>query len=196
MRVSVDVKNKSLKHTLSQMFKGSDIEYKVKGRNIVLTRRKQAKKRENLRKPSVDVAVASGLTTVVPEQLGEVVVVSRLEAPVVETSQIGAKKLTAGEISSTPVLFGESDVLKALQLQPGISGDGEGMAGIHVHGGDADGNLFMLDNVPLYQINHFAGLFSAFNVSAIRYIDFFKSSIPAKYDGRLSSFLDVRTKDR
>lgn len=195
MRVSVDVKNKSLKHTLSQMFKGSDIEYKVKGRNIVLTRRKQAKKRENLRKPSVDAAVASGLATVVPEQLGEVVVVSRLEAPAVETSQIGAKKLTAGEISSTPVLFGESDVLKALQLQPGIIGDGEGMAGIHVHGGDADGNLFMLDNVPLYQINHFAGLFSAFNVSAIRYIDFFKSSIPAKYDGRLSSFLDVRTKD-
>lgn len=80
-------------------------------------------------------------------------------------------------------MFGESDVLKALQMQPGISGGAEGMAEMHVHGGNADENLFMLDNVPLYQVNHFAGLFSAFNVDAVRYIDFFKSSIPAKYDG-------------
>lgn len=66
---------------------------------------------------------------------------------------------------------------------------------MNVHGGNADENLCMLDNVPLYQVNHFAGLFSAFNAEAIRYIDFFKSSIPAKYDGRLSSYLDVRTKN-
>lgn len=93
------------------------------------------------------------------------------------------------------MLFGESDVIKALQMQPGVSEGQEGMAGMHVHGGNADENLYMLDNVPLYQVNHFAGLFSAFNAEAIRYIDFFKSSIPAKYDGRLSSYLDVRTKN-
>ncbi|MDE7369889.1 MAG: TonB-dependent receptor plug domain-containing protein, partial [Muribaculaceae bacterium] len=94
---------------------------------------------------------------------------------------------------NTPVLFGESDVIKALLTQPGISEGQEGLSGMNVHGGNADENLYMLDNVPLYQVNHFGGLFSAFNVEAIRYIDFFKSSIPAKYDGRLSSYLDVRT---
>ena len=132
---------------------------------------------------------------IVPKMLEEVVVTSRLEAPAVETSEIGAKKLTAQEIINTPVLFGESDVIKALQMQPGISEGQEGFAGMHVHGGNADENLYMLDNVPLYQVNHFAGLLSAFNPEAIRYIDFFKSSIPAKYDGRLSSYLDVRTKN-
>lgn len=66
------------------------------------------------------------------------------------------------------------------------------MAGMYVHGGNADENLYMLDNVPLYHVNHFGGLFSAFNTDIIRYIDFFKSSMPAKYDGRLSSFMDVR----
>lgn len=76
----------------------------------------------------------------------------------VETAEIGAKKLTAQEIINTPVLFGESDVIKALQMQPGVSEGQEGMAGMHVHGGNADENLYMLDNVPLYQVNHFAGL--------------------------------------
>ncbi|MDE7147531.1 MAG: TonB-dependent receptor, partial [Duncaniella sp.] len=84
-------------------------------------------------------------------------------------------------------------MIKALHMQPGISEGQEGLSGMHVHGGESDENLYMLDNVPLYQGHHFAGLFSAFNPEAIRYIDFFKSSIPAKYDGRLSSYLDVRT---
>ncbi len=127
--------------------------------------------------------------------LEEVVVVSRLEAPAVATAEIGAKKLTAKEILATPVMFGESDVIKALHMQPGVSEGQEGLAGLNVHGGNSDENLYMLDNVPIYQVNHFAGLFSAFNAEAIRYIDFFKSSIPAKYDGRLSSYLDVRTKN-
>lgn len=194
LRVSVDVKNKSLRHTLSMVFKDTDIDYEIKGKNIILKKKtKPAEKRHGapapLPKPfSVDISKDS-------EILEEVVVVSRLEAPAVESAEIGAKKLSATEITNTPVLFGESDILKALQMQPGISGGTEGMAEMHVHGGNADENLFMLDNVPLYQVNHFAGLFSAFNVDAVNYIDFFKSSIPAKYDGRLSSYLDVRTKN-
>ena len=191
MHVSVNVKNKPLKQTLSIIFKDTDIKYEIKGRNIILKRKPKSKKQE--RKPSVAVAPPTlpSRNVVVPKMLEEVVVVSRLEAPVVETAEIGAKKLTAQEIINTPVLFGESDVIKALQMQPGVSEGQEGMAGMHVHGGNADENLYMLDNVPLYQVNHFAGLFSAFNAEAIRYIDFFKSSIPAKYDGRLSSFYVV-----
>ena len=194
MKVSVTVKDKSLKHTLSEIFKGSDIEYRIKGKNVILTRRQPKKKEDKKVAKRQNVTLYPSSITV-PKMLEEVVVVSRLEAPAVETAEIGAKKLTAQEIINTPVMFGESDVIKALQMQPGISEGQEGLAGMNVHGGNADENLCMLDNVPLYQVNHFAGLFSAFNAEAIRYIDFFKSSIPAKYDGRLSSYLDVRTKN-
>ncbi len=195
MRVSVNVKNKSLEHTLSIIFKDSDIVYEIKGKNIILKRKQKPKSVKTTTAIAEIPPVIQTYSTIEPKMLEEVIVVSRLEAPAVRTSEIGAKKLSATEIVNTPVMFGESDVLKALQMQPGITGGSEGMAEMHVHGGNSDENLFMLDNVPLYQVNHFAGLFSAFNVDAIRYIDFFKSSIPAKYDGRLSSYLDVRTKN-
>ena len=195
MRVSVNVKNKSLEHTLSIIFKDSDIVYEIKGKNIILKRKQKPKSVKTTTAIAEIPPAIQTHSTIEPKMLEEVIVVSRLEAPAVRTSEIGAKKLSATEIVNTPVMFGESDVLKALQMQPGITGGSEGMAEMHVHGGNSDENLFMLDNVPLYQVNHFAGLFSAFNVDAIRYIDFFKSSIPAKYDGRLSSYLDVRTKN-
>ncbi len=195
MRVTVNVTDKPLKQALSVMFKDSDIEWKIKGKNIILKKKAAPARPKHIHKtPEVNnLSVSTSLP--VTKMLDEVVVVSRLEAPAVETTEIGAKKLTAQEITNTPVLFGESDVIKALQMQPGISEAQEGLAGMNVHGGNSDENLYMLDNVPLYQVNHFAGLFSAFNVEAIRYIDFFKSSIPAKYDGRLSSYLDARTKN-
>ncbi len=192
--VSVNAKDKPLKHVLSDMFKDTDIAYKIKGKNIILTKKRHAKKKPEKLSSRHNIALPAK-TNETPLMLEEVIAVSRLEAPAVETAEIGAKKLTAKEIINTPVMFGESDVIKALHMQPGISEGQEGMAGMNVHGGNADENLYMLDNVPLYQVNHFAGLFSAFNAETIRYIDFFKSSIPAKYDGRLSSYLDVRTKN-
>lgn len=196
MRVTVNVKDKSLKYALSAIFDDTNIEYKIKGKNIILKRRPKPKVKHKVPKltPKVSVPTIPTEVDVEPTTLKEVVVVSRLEAPAVETAEIGAKKLTAQEILSTPTLFGESDVIKALMMQPGVTESTEAMAGMNVHGGNADENLYMLDNVPLYQVNHFGGLFSAFNVETIKYIDFFKSSIPAKYDGRLSSYLDVRTK--
>ena len=195
MRVSVNVRNKSLKHTLSVIFRNTDIDYDIKGNNIILKRKRKAEKVERPTAAGDSMPTLPTYYKAKPEMLEEVIVVSRLEAPSVETAEIGAKKLSAADIVNTPVMFGESDVLKALHMQPGISGGSEGMAEMHVHGGNSDENLFMLDNVPVYQVNHLGGLFSAFNVDAIRYIDFFKSSIPAKYDGRLSSYLDVRTKN-
>lgn len=195
VRVSVSATNKPLKKVLDEMFAGTGIEYKIKGKNVVLKRSRKKEKgkkkqiKNNVARPTLKTEInASEL----PTMLEEVVIVSRLESPVVETAEIGAKKVTADEVRNTPSLFGESDVIKALQMQPGVSDGTEGMAGMHVHGGNNDENLYMLDNVPIYQINHFAGLFSAFNTDIIRYIDFFKSSFPAKYDGRLSSFMDVR----
>lgn len=192
VKVTVSAKDKPLKSVLDEMFAGTDIEYKIKGRNVVLKQKKKPKKKEKAL-PNT----ASGSITVRPVlrdtvTLDEVVITSRLESPAVETAEIGAKKVTAEEVRNTPVMFGEADVIKALHTLPGVTEGNEGMAGMNVHGGNADENLYMLDNVPLYQVNHFAGLFSAFNADIIRYIDFFKSSMPAKYDGRLSSFMDVR----
>nr|MDE6670421.1 hypothetical protein [Muribaculaceae bacterium] len=77
----------------------------------------------------------------------------------------------------------------------GVSAGTEGLAGMYVHGCIADENLYTLDNIPLYQINHLGGLFSAFNTEAIKNADFYKSAFPSRYDGRLSSYLDVHTKD-
>ncbi len=193
--VTVNARNQPLEKVLDEMFRDTGIEYRVKGSDVILRRRR--------RKPvkKTPKAVSSGVVprrrpaqSPMPE-LEEVVVVSRLESPATESVEVGAKKLTADEINSTPTLFGEADVLKAVSMQPGVASAGEGMAAMHVHGGNSDENLCMLDNVPLYQVNHFAGFFSSFNPDVIRYIDFFKSSVPAKYDGRLSSFLDVRLPD-
>ncbi len=131
-----------------------------------------------------------------PTLLGEVEVVASPNRHLsTETASIGTLKVSKAAITSTPVIFGESDVIKTLQLEPGVSAGVEGMAGMYVHGGNTDENMYMLDNIPLYQVNHFGGLFSAFNVEALRNVDFYKSTFPARYDGRLSSFIDVNTKD-
>jgi hypothetical protein len=128
--------------------------------------------------------------------LDELVVVSSQErTDKLVKAGMGKVHLTATDILNTPVIFGESDVIKTLQLQPGVSAGVEGMAGMYVRGGNADENMYMLDNIPLYQVNHFGGLFSAFNSEAIKNVDFYKASYPAKFDGRLSSYVDIRTKD-
>lgn len=130
------------------------------------------------------------------QQLEEVIVYgSTNQSLSMDASAIGALNVSKNAIVNTPVLFGESDIIKTLQLEPGVSAGVEGMAGMYVHGGNTDENQYMLDNIPLYQVNHFGGLFSAFNTEAIRNVDFYKSSFPARYDGRLSSYMDVRTKD-
>lgn len=195
MRITVNADNQPLARVLDRIFSDTDIEYRIKGKNVAL-KRKKAPKLKRIEPPAPSTGNITGPAT--PKKgilLDEVVVTSRLEAPPCETPEIGATKVTAEEVRNTPALFGESDVIKTLHTQPGVIEGAEGVAGMYVHGGNNDENMWMLDNVPLYQANHFAGLFSAFNTDIIRYIDFFKTSIPAKYDGRLSSFMDVRLKN-
>lgn len=122
VRVTVKAKNKPLNYVLSEMFSGTPIEYKIKGNNIVLKRRKKVVKTEKIKPPVVSVPVTKVYeSSIKSTMLDEVVVVSRLEAPQVETAEIGAKKVTAEEVRNTPVLFGEADVIKALQTQPGVT---------------------------------------------------------------------------
>lgn len=195
VRVSVSARNRPLEEVLGEMFRGTAIEFTIRGNNVVLRQRKESARTPEKAARKAPVPLPSPLVIHAPEALEEVTVVSRLEAPEVETAEIGAAKISGSRLRSTPVIFGESDVIKTLQKQAGVSEGTEGLAGMYVHGGEADQNMYMLDNVPLYHVSHLAGLFSAFNTDMIRYADFFKSSFPAKYDGRLSSFTDVRLRD-
>ena len=94
-----------------------------------------------------------------------------------------------------PAIGGEVDVLKAIQLLPGVQSGKEGMSGIYVRGGGPDQNLFLLDGVPLYNVSHLGGLFSVFNPDAISDVSLIKGGFPARYGGRLSSVVNIKTKD-
>ena len=109
------------------------------------------------------------------------------------SSQISALEMPLEHIKAVPVLFGETDVLKALQLMPGIQSGTEGTSGLYVRGGGPDENLFLLDGVPLYNVNHLGGFFSAFNADAVKNVTMYKGSFPAHFSGRLSSVVDVTT---
>ena len=190
VRVSVNANNKPLKKVLDEMFRGKGITYKIKGKNVILKREPiKATKKVKSRQPK-EILIPDSIK---PTVLTEVVISSPPEPPVVETAEIGFKKISGEQINRTPALFGENDVIKTLHLLPGVSEGMEGMAGMYVDGGNLDENLYMLDNVPLYQVNHFGGLFSAFNTDIISNVSFYKTSIPAKFDGRLSSYTEVRS---
>lgn len=128
--------------------------------------------------------------------LAEVVVTADINRSIAMRSpDVGRLSLNVTDVRDTPVIFGEADIMKTLQMQPGVSQGMEGMAGMYVHGGAADENLVLLDGVPIYQPSHFGGLFSSFNVDVVKNVDFYKTSFPAAYGGRLSSVLDVHTKE-
>ena len=107
------------------------------------------------------------------------------------SSQMSAMEVTVEKIKAVPVLFGEADVIKALQLMPGVQSGSEGNSGMYVRGGGPDENLFLLDGVPLYNVTHLGGFFSAFNTDAIKNVTLYKGSFPARFGGRLSAVLDV-----
>ena len=108
------------------------------------------------------------------------------------TSEI---RVTNEQIKSTPTLLGEADVVKSLQFTPGVVQNKEGASGFSVRGGSNDQNLFMIDDVPVYNINHLMGFFSVFSADAVSNMTFYKSGMPARYGGRLSSVTDVRLKE-
>ena len=111
------------------------------------------------------------------------------------TTQTGLMRLDAKELKSGVSVFGSPDVIKKLQLLPGVAAGNELMSGLYVHGGDGNDNLFLLDGIPLYNISHFGGLFSSFNTDVIDNLDFYKSGFPARYGSRLSSVVDVETRE-
>ena len=128
------------------------------------------------------------------QQLQEVVVTADLNSPIVGT-QMGKHSLSQADIKTEFSLLSSPDVVKALQRLSGVQEGIELASGLYVHGGNGDENLFLLDGTPLYSANHSLGLFSSFNADMVKNVDFYKSGFPARYSGRLSSVVDVRTND-
>ncbi len=111
------------------------------------------------------------------------------------TPQMGQTALSGRDVQGLPALLGEADVLKAVQLLPGVRGGAEGTAGIYVRGGSPDQTLILLDGVPVYNANHLFGFLSTFNGDAVSRVELTKGAYPARYGGRLGSVLDVRLRD-
>ena len=127
-------------------------------------------------------------------QIKEAIVTARKEAGIHSTNT-GALEVPQNALESMPALFGEKDVLKSLQYLPGVQGGSTGSSGIYVRGGGPDENLILLDDIPLYSVSHMFGIFSVFTPEAVKKVTLFKGSFPARYGGRLSSVIDVRTND-
>lgn len=125
-------------------------------------------------------------------EVEDVVITSEKDDANVTQAQMGVTKLDMKEISKVPVLFGERDILKTMQLMPGIKSTGEGSGGLYVRGGESSQNLILLDEAPVYNAYHLLGFFSTFNADAIKDVALYKGSAPAQYGGRLSSVIDVK----
>jgi len=124
-----------------------------------------------------------------------VIVYSRRRDANVKAAQMGRVDLSIEKIKNIPAFLGEIDILKAIQLLPGVRNAGEGNAGFYVRGGGPDQNLILLDDAVVYNTGHLFGFFSIFNSDAVKNVSLIKGGMPAQYGGRLSSVLDVAMKD-
>ena len=173
----------SLEACLEVLFKGTGIQYEVMRKYVVLTKAGSKKKPKDY-------------TILIEEQhdtINESIVTAVVD-PKRNSTQTGLKRIDSKDINSGFALFSTPDVIKALQILPGVSSGTELLSGFYVHGGDGSDNLFLLDGVPVYQVSHLLGLFSSFNSDVIGSMDFYKSGFPARYGSKMSSVVDVTTR--
>ncbi|NOT38779.1 MAG: TonB-dependent receptor [Saprospiraceae bacterium] len=138
---------------------------------------------------TINVSLGSGIT------LDEIVISSEDVKRNVQSNEMGTQEMNVETVKKLPALFGEVDILKSLQLMPGISSATEGAAGLYVRGGGPDQNLVLLDEAIVYNTGHLLGFFSVFNSDAIKNTKLIKGSMPAEYGGRISSVIDVQMKE-
>lgn len=129
------------------------------------------------------------------EKINEVVINVKKNTSISESSQMSEINIPIKQIKRMPAILGEPDLIKTLQLLPGVQSGGEGSAGFYVRGGGPDQNLVLLDGAPLYNTSHLFGFFSTFNPDAINNVKLIKGGFPARYGGRLSSVLDISMKE-
>lgn len=128
-------------------------------------------------------------------EIDEVIVTGQNSDANVKSTDVGVLDLDVREAKLIPILFGEQDVLKTMQLLPGVSASSEGSSGFYVRGGDSDQNLILLDEAPVYNASHLLGFFSVFNSDALNDMKMYKGGIPSSFGGRLSSVTDIRMKN-
>ncbi|KAA9340850.1 TonB-dependent receptor [Adhaeribacter soli] len=128
-------------------------------------------------------------------QLEAVEVIGERSEKIKESTRMSTVSVPIAQIKKLPALFGEVDVLKTLQLLPGVQSGGEGSSGLYVRGGSPDQNLILLDGAPVYNASHLFGFFSVFNADALNNVELIKGGFPARYGGRLSSVLDINMKE-
>jgi len=121
-------------------------------------------------------------------------IVARKDAGL-QSAYLGSLEVPLAQIRNTPALFGEADLVKTLQLLPGVQGGQEGLSGLYVRGGGPEENLVLLDGVSVYNMDHMLGLFSIFQPEAVKNVTLYKGTFPARYGGRISSIVDIRTND-
>ena len=148
-----------------------------------------------VQKIKLDSSVSIDFKLETKNQLREVVVESSRKNDNLTKAQMGTETINMSAISKVPVIFGEKDLLKTIQLLPGVKSAGEGNSGFFVRGGGADQNLILLDEAPVYNATHLLGFFSTFNSDAIKDATIIKGNSPSQYGGRLSSVLDVKMKE-
>jgi hypothetical protein len=150
------------------------------------------------RRISVNLSKSQSYNFLLPANVStseEIVVYSKRRDSNVKNAQMGKIDLSINQIKSVPAFLGEVDILKTLQLLPGVRNAGEGNAGFYVRGGGPDQNLIMLDDAVVYNTGHLFGFFSIFNADAIKNTSLIKGGMPAQYGGRLSSVLDISMKE-
>jgi hypothetical protein len=128
-------------------------------------------------------------------QIEEVVISDKAIDENVVSVQMSKNTINIAQLKKLPALFGEADIIKSVQMMPGVISAGEGTSSFFVRGGGADQNLILIDEAPVYDPSHLFGLFSVFNADVVKDAELYKGGIPARFGGRLSSILDVRTKD-
>ena len=148
-----------------------------------------------VQKIKLDSSVSIDFKLETKNQLREVVVESSRKNDNLTKAQMGTETINMSAISKVPVIFGEKDLLKTIQLLPGVKSAGEGNSGFFVRGGGADQNLILLDEAPVYNATHLLGFFSTFNSDAIKDATIIKGNSGSQYGGRLSSVLDVKMKE-
>lgn len=127
--------------------------------------------------------------------LEEVVIVSEKDDQNIKSMEMSVAKLDIKQIQKMPALLGEVDIIKSIQLLPGVTTVGEGASGFNVRGGNIDQNLVLMDEAPVYNSSHLFGFFSVFNPDAVKDVKLIKGGIPSQYGGRVSSILDIRMKE-
>ncbi|MDO5442739.1 MAG: TonB-dependent receptor plug domain-containing protein [Bacteroidia bacterium] len=182
-----EVKKASLDESLDLLFKGSGISWERRRKFVVL----------KAEAPTDKPATPQPLSYEAEIQLDSITaatVTGKIDRNL-NFTQTGLTKIDGAALNRGFAVLSSPDVLKTLQILPGVSSGTEMLSSLYVHGGDGTDNLYLMDGVPLYQICHLGGVFSAFNTDFIDNLDFYKSGFPARYGGRTSSVVDIHGKD-